>query len=408
MSLHFGLNVKPKGAAASTTTKVPKRATIFDEEYNDDNDDGAESHRKDQDLGEDINTYNGAVSHSSFASKSSRPTSRAQATTKAPLAPPTLKARTTDRYSDLSANRAAEKRFSTATDLDSSIYDYDTFHDAHTAVSAARKAAERQDAIERKPKYMDKLLDAASRRKQDQLVAREKLLQKEREAEGDEFADKEKFVTGAYKAQQEETRRLEEEERKKAESDERARKAGAGGMQGFYRGMMADSERKHQEAMEAAQRVEQGETAVVDAGPEQKTDADLAAELKAKGLNVHVNEEGQVTDKRQLLSAGLNVAPSGSASDKRSADHLKTGARSAQQTYQGRNRNDQRAMRERQTQMLEQQLAESAKRAADEEAEEQRVREHAAKSRKTESDISSAKERYLARKREAEAAKKAG
>ncbi len=39
-------------------------------------------------------------------------------------------------------------------------------------------------------------------------------VQKEREAEGDEFADKESFVTAAYRKKMEELQKLEEEERK--------------------------------------------------------------------------------------------------------------------------------------------------------------------------------------------------
>ena len=60
---------------------------------------------------------------------------------------------------------------------------------------------------------MEKLLASAEVRKRDYLIAQEKKYQKEREEEGDEFADKEKFVTTAYKRQQEEMRKAEEEER---------------------------------------------------------------------------------------------------------------------------------------------------------------------------------------------------
>ncbi len=40
------------------------------------------------------------------------------------------------------------------------------------------------------------------------------MVQREREVEGDEFADKDAFVTPAYLAQQEELRRVEAEEKK--------------------------------------------------------------------------------------------------------------------------------------------------------------------------------------------------
>lgn len=41
------------------------------------------------------------------------------------------------------------------------------------------------------------------------------MIQREREAEGDEFKDKEAFVTQAYKDQMAELRRAEEEERRR-------------------------------------------------------------------------------------------------------------------------------------------------------------------------------------------------
>lgn len=66
------------------------------------------------------------------------------------------------------------------------------------------------------------------------------------------------------------------------------------------------------------------------------------------------------------------------------------------------------AMRERQSRMMEAQLEQASKRAFEEEEEERLKVERAAKSRKTEGEIVSAKERYLARKREAEEAKKRG
>ena len=49
-----------------------------------------------------------------------------------------------------------------------------------------------------KPRYIDDLLKAAELRKRDYILAQERKVQREREAEGDEFEDKEKFVTSAY------------------------------------------------------------------------------------------------------------------------------------------------------------------------------------------------------------------
>jgi coiled-coil domain-containing protein 55 len=47
----------------------------------------------------------------------------------------------------------------------------------------------------------------------DYLRAEEKMIEREREAEGDEFRDKEAFVTQAYKDQMAEVRRAEAEEK---------------------------------------------------------------------------------------------------------------------------------------------------------------------------------------------------
>ena len=60
---------------------------------------------------------------------------------------------------------------------------------------------------------MDKLLASAEQRKRDYLIAQEKKYKKERDLEGEEFAGKEKFVTNAYKRQQEELRKTDEEEK---------------------------------------------------------------------------------------------------------------------------------------------------------------------------------------------------
>ena len=49
----------------------------------------------------------------------------------------------------------------------------------------------------------------------------ERKVQKEREAEGDEFADKEQFVTSAYKNKLKEREEEEEKERREAELEGR-------------------------------------------------------------------------------------------------------------------------------------------------------------------------------------------
>ncbi|TKA29795.1 hypothetical protein B0A50_03159 [Salinomyces thailandicus] len=386
MSLKYGLNIKK-----SSGPPVPRRQ-IFDE---DEEDDGEEQSATPQDATEEITTFGGKGGGGGVPRKKSAPRS---------VAPPPTQRKPKpieEPREDLSSAAASRQQVRRAEELDASIFDYDSFHDAKTTVSEAKKEEARKDAVERKPKYIDNLLDAAARRKQDQLIAREKLLQKEREAEGDEFADKEKFVTGAYKQQQEEARRLEEEEKKKQEEDDKRKRTLGGGMQSFYRSMIDQTEQEHAQAVQAAELASKdgGTKASVQSGEKVKTDAELAAELKAKGLNVHINEEGQVTDKRELLSAGLNVAPSGRSGSSQGAEHLRSKPDS-QPGYKRSNlqAGSQQAQRERQSRMMEEQLAAQAKRAREEEDEERARLEKAAKSQKTDKDVGDAKARYLARK----------
>eukprot|EP00918_Siedleckia_nematoides_P039858 GHVU01086605.1.p1 GENE.GHVU01086605.1~~GHVU01086605.1.p1 ORF type:complete len:259 (+),score=70.67 GHVU01086605.1:487-1263(+) len=74
----------------------------------------------------------------------------------------------------------------------------------------------------KRPRYIKALLDRADHRELEQEIIQERILKKEREAEGDEYADKEEFVTGGYKRElerrakyQEEVERAEEREAKK-------------------------------------------------------------------------------------------------------------------------------------------------------------------------------------------------
>ncbi|EKG18286.1 protein of unknown function DUF2040 [Macrophomina phaseolina MS6] len=388
-SLKYGLNIKkPSQPPARGKPKKP----FFDDDESDTED------AKPADNVEEIGVIElDAPSASSHAPKPSDKN--------AGVSKPSKKSQVTP-YGDLSALKESRKKAQEAENLDASIYDYDAAYDALHARDAERKKKEREEAALRKPKYMEGLLASAELRKRDQLRAKEKLLQREREAEGDEFADKEKFVTDAYKKQQAEMLRLEEEEKKREEEE---RKKRGPGMSGFYRSMMNEQEKRHQEALQATEKAQSGKIEIpVDEGEleKQKTDAELAKEMQEKGVDVVINDEGQVADRRQLLTAGLNVAPKPKQPTAAPASTSRP-AQMQQQAYQGRGSSKQ-AMRERQTRMIEAQLEQATKRAADQEAEERAKLEHVAKSRKTESDISSAKERYLQRKREAAAAAAAG
>lgn len=309
-------------------------------------------------------------------------------------------------YTNLAALHSSNKHSQASEAVDPSIYSYDAIYDS---IHAKRDKALKNNG-DGGSRYMDALLRSSDVRKRDQLRARDRLLAREREAEGDEFAEKEKFVTAAYRAQQEEIKKMEEEEAKRErEEEERKKRSGGTGMVALYRDMLAREEEQHGAVMKATEdatrKAGAGEPFVagVEADIEkEKTEAEIAAELNAKGANIVLNDEGQVVDKRQLLSAGLNVAPKNSSASVSTgaSSGARPGAKPGPSSNVPLSRNAQRV---RQTEMLAAQLEERARQ--EEEAEAARQREMAERNRssKTEGEVSSARERYLARKREREA-----
>ncbi|RAH70470.1 splicing regulator NSRP1-like domain-containing protein [Aspergillus aculeatinus CBS 121060] len=333
---------------------------------------------------------------------------------------------TGNEYTNLSALHSSRQHRHSAESLDPSIYSYDSIYDTLHAKPAPKPTpGHPDDPSGTVPKYMTALLRSAEIRKRDQLRARDRQLAKEREAEGDEFADKEKFVTAAYKAQQAEMRRIEEEEAaREAKEEEDRRKNGGKGMVGFYREMLARGEEQHaavvRAAAEAAAAVKEGGAAAAAAataaagegeksGEEKddkhKSEAQVAAELNARGAHIAVNDDGQVVDKRQLLSAGLNVAPKPKVAPQLDPKAgTRVGGPATSRFGANRAGADRGGQRARQTEMIAAQLEERARQ--EEEAEAARQKEIAERSRslKTQGDVSSARERYLARKKEREAA----
>lgn len=316
-------------------------------------------------------------------------------------------------YRNLSNLHSSKKHADTAANLDPSIYDYDAIYDSIHAKSTKSNTPTTDDPASKGPKYMGSLLRSAEVRKRDQLRARDKLLAREREAEGDEFADKEKFVTSAYKAQQEEVRRIEEEEAEKAREEEERRKKGLG-MMSFYKDILDRDGKRHEEAVKSAEEAVQKGLATGKEGdgkdeddtpPQEKSAQQIASELNAKGANIAINDEGEVVDKRQLLSAGLNVtAKPKPAASSRASDPSYTSRHAGGAGFgrAGGARNAREMQRDRQTEMVAAQLEERMRKEKEEEEAQQKELLEKSKSKKSGSDVMSAKERYLARKRERE------
>ena len=308
-------------------------------------------------------------------------------------------------YTSLSEETAA-RMAQEALQQDPSVFDYDAVYDELKIAQNRKKEIAEKDREERKPKYMETILASAEVRKRDYLIAQERKYQKEREVEGEEFAGKEKFVTSAYKRQQEEMRQAEEEEKLR---EKKAREKSQG-MAGFYRNMLEEEENKHELAVKAA-------SAAVKEGKVKKSEEEIEAEItrekqladEARRLNaelgeevIAINDDGEVVDKRQLLKGGLNVKP-------KPKPQLQTGKTQYEQEYEARreaqrNVHKEREARERQRRVIEEQYELKRKRAQDEEKAKEEELMLRVKSKKTSDEVMSARERYLARKNAAAAA----
>ncbi|WWC85715.1 uncharacterized protein L201_000581 [Kwoniella dendrophila CBS 6074] len=258
-------------------------------------------------------------------------------------------------------SRSERKAQKIAAEIDQSIFDYDKHYDQMKSVEKKMEEIKKKESEERKPKYIENFLASANTRKLDKLRAEEKMLQREREQEGDEFNDKEKFITENYKKQMELVKLAEQEEKKR---EEELRKTRSGpGLTAFYKSMLESSEAENAAAMAATA----GPSSVSGQGPslairppgaplqqdnrdefddEEEYDPLLAREAKEtkekqkanstrlddnnnnSGKQVEINDEGEIIDKRSLLKAGLNITKKPKPSISSLPNSLLTGQRS--------------------------------------------------------------------------------
>ncbi|GBB91067.1 hypothetical protein RclHR1_18190002 [Rhizophagus clarus] len=314
---------------------------------------------------------------------------------------------------DSSLSKSVQEQYKAALEEDPTVYSYDEVYDEMK--NAEKKTLQALKGLSgvssNKPRYVNDLLRASEIRKRDYMLAQERKIQKEREAEGDEFDDKEKFVTQAYKEQQEELKKAEEEERKREKNA-----IGSNDSTKFYRNLLDQASTAKTAAIEASRlALSSNKKRTLSEDDEynksQKTDKELAEEARASGKIVMLNDDDQIVDKRQLLSAGLNITK------KKNTNYSKSS--SSSDYYDSRSHNNKRfdgndkskyyeemRRRERQSREIEEQILKTQK---EKEEEERKKHEELVKkfSRKAdEKTISDAKARYLARQKEKKELKK--
>ncbi|EJD53000.1 hypothetical protein AURDEDRAFT_142078 [Auricularia subglabra TFB-10046 SS5] len=325
--------------------------------------------------------------------------------------------------------KAEKKKIAAELKVDNTVFQYDEVYDAMKDSEARAKARKEDEEKERKPKYISGLLATAETRRLDRLRADEKLYQREREQEGEEFAGKPSYVTDGYLAQVQETRAAEEAEKaREGMSALKSKGPTSSGMAHFYKTLLDQNEAVHSAAVAATSTT----TSAPEAEPEASTsnapgrltapggpsltiakpttigpargplsDVELAALARAEGKDVELNDDNQIVDKRDLLNAGLNLSLPNtrhlelSRSTKKTASEEPVVTHRAVGTAASRKQIDERRRREVEQQWQEERermLAEKRKR-------EEEERERMIRRRNDDEAIQSARERYLARKK---------
>ncbi|KAG9450537.1 hypothetical protein H6P81_010502 [Aristolochia fimbriata] len=116
------------------------------------------------------------------------------------------------------ALKDVEEQQKKALEEDPSVFDYDGVYDEMKQKIAQPLMKDRQ---ERKSKYIEKLMAKAKERERDHEIVYEKKLAKERSKDDHLYAEKEKFVTSAYKKKLAEQAKWLEEERLRQLREER-------------------------------------------------------------------------------------------------------------------------------------------------------------------------------------------
>ena len=179
----------------------------------------------------------------------------------------------------------------------------------------------------------------------------------------------------------------------------------------FYRKLLDESEQNHEAAVAATQKRVLGPqgpspnlTIIKPIDHTPVSDLELARVAREEGKKVELNDDNQIVDKRDLLTAGLNLAApntrrlglvrNAKAQQQRDVDAVQ--AHRAVGTAASRKEINERRLREIQQQMEDEQTRLAREK---QEADQDAMRRIVVK-RNTEADVESARERYLARKRQ--------
>lgn len=113
--------------------------------------------------------------------------------------------------------------------------------------------------MERKSRYINTMLKNRDNREKEQELRAERKIQKEREAEGDEFQDKEAFVTSAYKEKLEQMRKAQQDIDRQENMDNILDVTKQGDLNGFYRSLYRNNLFNTEQTANATDKPEEAE-----------------------------------------------------------------------------------------------------------------------------------------------------
>jgi len=180
-----------------------------------------------------------------------------------------------------------------ALEEDPTVFQYDEVYDDIERKKEVEKESKKD--VDRKPKYVHNLLKAADERQKEFERRIERQVQKEREKEGDEFADKESFVTSAYRKKMEEIAIQEEEEARMERIESALDVTKQNNMDGFYRHLYRQTMGEEKGQIEDKVKKEE---------PEESEEA-KAARVKEEMKKIKIDED--IGEKEEELGPNFTI-----------------------------------------------------------------------------------------------------
>ncbi|XP_052202998.1 uncharacterized protein LOC127808473 [Diospyros lotus] len=223
------------------------------------------------------------------------------------------------------ALKEIEEQHKKALEEDPSVFDYDGVYD-EMKQKATRPLV--QDRQERKPKYIQALIEKAKVREREHEIIYERKLAKERSKEEHLYADKDKFVTSAYKKKLAEQAKWLEEERLRQLREEKDDVTKKKDLSDFYfnlsknvafGGLDAETRKSEQEQKEAV--VSTSEERSISA--ESHLDFTKQREGHQGGPSTQPEERSKSVDEKPVVDASTDGVAEKSSEDQPIRDHHK-------------------------------------------------------------------------------------